>query len=257
MTLQTYARFSSADETVDGRGWTLTYWNDNVSPPVPVSERFYALTNPDVLTYTVTNKALTSNVATLTIGTHVFAVGQIVRVSGVDTVFDGVYAITAVAATTISYARTNTNITSTAGTGTASVAVHKDLTAVVTNKALTSNVATLTTQGPHGFLVGQRVTVSIADAVFDGDYILTGVTSTTFSYARTNANVTSAAATGSARIPKSLVERLRELFSADAEIIAHFLAKAQTDFLASGGNPATVTANRNTLLAAEGLVPPA
>lgn len=179
MTLQTYARFLPDSETADGKGWALTYWEDDVVPPVTATEYFHALTNPDVLTYTVTNKALTSN------------------------------------------------------------------------------VATLTTQGPHGFTVGQRVTVAITDTVFDGDYLITAVTSTTFSYARTNANVTSAAATGTAAIPKSLVERVRELMSADTSIQAHFLTKAQADFLAAGGNPATVTTNRNALLVGEGLVPPA
>jgi len=70
----------------------------------------------------------------------------------------------------------------------------------VNNKALTSNVATLTTSANHGFKVGDVVTVAISDAVFDGTFTITAVTSNTFSYAKTNANVTSAAATGTAII---------------------------------------------------------
>ena len=66
-------------------------------------------------------------------------------------------------------------------------------TATVNNKALTDNVATLTTAAAHNFLVGDRVTVAEVDATFNGTYALTAVTSTTFSYAKTNANVTSAA----------------------------------------------------------------
>ncbi len=66
-------------------------------------------------------------------------------------------------------------------------------TATVNNKALTNNVATLTTAAEHNFLVGDRVTVAEVDATFNGTYALTAVTSTTFSYAKTNANVTSAA----------------------------------------------------------------
>jgi hypothetical protein len=66
-------------------------------------------------------------------------------------------------------------------------------TATVNNKALTDNVATLTTAAAHNFLVGDRVTVAGVDATFNGTYALTAVTSTTFSYAKTNANVTSAA----------------------------------------------------------------
>jgi hypothetical protein len=67
-------------------------------------------------------------------------------------------------------------------------------TATVNNKALTDNVATLTTAAAHNFLVGDRITVAGVDATFNGTYALTAVpSSTTFSYAKTNANVTSAA----------------------------------------------------------------
>jgi len=68
-------------------------------------------------TYTVTNKALTSNVATLTIGTHSLAVGNTVKVTGVDSTFDGTFVVTAVASTTFSYALVAANVTSTAATG--------------------------------------------------------------------------------------------------------------------------------------------
>jgi N4-gp56 family major capsid protein len=70
-------------------------------------------------------------------------------------------------------------------------------TVSVTNKALTSNVATLTTAVAHGLGVGQRVTVSGVDSVFNGTFTITVVGSTTtFSYAKTNADVSSVAATG-------------------------------------------------------------
>ena len=71
-------------------------------------------------------------------------------------------------------------------------------TKTVTNKALTSNVATLTgTSTPHGYAVDDSVVVSIGDATFDGTgKRITAVTSTTFSYGKTAANVASAAASG-------------------------------------------------------------
>ena len=70
-------------------------------------------------------------------------------------------------------------------------------TVSVTNKELTSNVATLTTSVAHGLGVGQVVTVSGVDATFNGTFTITVVGSTTtFSYAKTATNVTSAAATG-------------------------------------------------------------
>jgi hypothetical protein len=69
------------------------------------------------VTYSITNKALTSNVATLTTSVaHKYAIGTMVDISGVDTTFNGTYEITAVASTTFSYAKTASNVTSTAVT---------------------------------------------------------------------------------------------------------------------------------------------
>lgn len=66
--------------------------------------------------------------------------------------------------------------------------------ASVTNKALTSNVATLTTAAAHTYRAGDQVVVSGVDATFNGTYIIQDVpTATTFTYDKTNANVTSAA----------------------------------------------------------------
>jgi hypothetical protein len=63
------------------------------------------------------------------------------------------------------------------------------------NKVLTSNVATLTTAQAHGFTVGQVVTVAGIDSIFNGAFTITAVTSTTFSYAKTHADVGTAAIT--------------------------------------------------------------
>jgi hypothetical protein len=68
----------------------------------------------------------------------------------------------------------------------------------VSNKALTSNVATLTTTAAHTYAVGDVVVVSGVDATFNGTVIVTGVTSTTFSYAKTATNVVSVASAGTA-----------------------------------------------------------
>lgn len=74
---------------------------------------------------------------------------------------------------------------------------------IVTNKALTSNVATLTTSADHGYVVGQTVVIDINDTAFDGTFVIASVpTSTTFTYAKTNANVTSAAANGTSQLAK-------------------------------------------------------
>jgi hypothetical protein len=67
-------------------------------------------------------------------------------------------------------------------------------TKTVTNKALTSNIATLTTGAAHGFEVGQSVTVSSVDSTFNGTYTITAVpTTTTFRYAKTAGDIASTA----------------------------------------------------------------
>lgn len=78
---------------------------------------------------------------------------------------------------------------------------HGDLTANVTNKALASNVVTLTTSSAHGFAGGEQVTVTAVGSPFDGTYTIASVpTATTFTYAKTGADVTSGVATGSAQV---------------------------------------------------------
>jgi hypothetical protein len=270
---------------------------------------------PATFTETVTNKALTNNIATLTVGSHEFRVGMPVVVSGVDATFNGTYTITAITATTFSYAKTASNVSSISASGTAvagktgagnlvlatgangtenkiifaaggfdsgltqmeitpdenihieidtpstspstgaltvvgGVGIQGDMnvagdvsivgnlsfgggstsaenlsvtnpmifagsgnnadtqdlgligeysaavtvsTATVNNKALGSNLATLTTAAAHNLLVGDRVTIAGVDATFNGTYTITSVTSTTFSYDKTASNVSSTA----------------------------------------------------------------
>ena len=77
------------------------------------------------------------------------------------------------------------------------------IVATVNNKALTSNVATLTTSSAHTYLAGDVVTVTGVDATFNGTFNIIAVpTATTFTYAKTASNVTSAAVspTGTATV---------------------------------------------------------
>jgi hypothetical protein len=75
------------------------------------------------------------------------------------------------------------------------------ITKTVSNKSLTSNVATLTTSETHGFSIGDIAVITGVDATFNGTYYVKAVpTTTTFTFDKTNANVTSAAATGSVSV---------------------------------------------------------
>lgn len=68
------------------------------------------------------------------------------------------------------------------------------ITVSISNKALTSNVATLTTTAAHGLSTGMEITITGVDATFNGEYTITGVpTTTTFTYAKTATDVVSTA----------------------------------------------------------------
>lgn len=74
----------------------------------------------------------------------------------------------------------------------------------VIGKQLASNVATLTTQKAHGFVAGTVVTIAGVDATFNGTYKVTSApTATTFTYAKTNGDVTYTSATGTAEGPSN------------------------------------------------------
>lgn len=107
-------------------------------------------------------------------------------------------------------------------------------TTAIVNKALTANVATLTTNGNHGLVVGQiiRVALTTPDAVFDGVQTVTAVPSaTTFSYNKTNANVASVAAPGTFDIRGGATAVVRKAFSANG----NYFVTATVD---SAANPA-------------------
>jgi hypothetical protein len=72
--------------------------------------------------------------------------------------------------------------------------VFPTITVSISNKALTSNVATLTTTAVHNLSAGMVITITDVDATFNGEYTITGVpTTTTFTYAKTASNVASTA----------------------------------------------------------------
>ncbi len=60
----------------------------------------------------------------------------------------------------------------------------------VTHRRIASNVATLSTNTPHNYIVGSSVVVSGVDATFNGTYTVTAIDGEyLFSYAKTNADI--------------------------------------------------------------------
>jgi hypothetical protein len=98
------------------------------------------------------------------------------------------------------------------------------VTATVSNKALASDVATITTSAAHGFVAGDIVVITGVDATFNGTHYITGApTTTTFTFVKDAANVTSAVATGSAAVS------LKRRFAAVARDASDGVIKFITD----------------------------
>lgn len=116
---------------------------------------------------TITGAVLQSNIATLTTSeAHEFIEGESVTISGIDVNYNGTYTITNINSnTTFSYAVTRTNSRS------------------VVQKAMALDVATVTINSDHGFVVNENVSISNLDDTFDGTYKITSVpTPTTLTY---------------------------------------------------------------------------
>ena len=95
----------------------------------------------------------------------------------------------------------------------------------ITNKALTSNIATLTTSAVHGLTIGDEVWVEGVDATFNGKYTVTTVPSTTtFTYAKTASNVASTVVSSAT----ALVNKVGSINIESASILA------ETGYLTTG-----------------------
>lgn len=147
-----------------------------------------------ILSNTISNKALTSNIATLTTGTvHGFTVGDKIIVSGVDSTFNGTFTVaSAPTTTTFTYPLTAANVTSAAVTTGLVTAYDSSVSRAVTNKAKSGGFATLTTAS-HTLAAGDDVYVYINDATIDGTRTLSSVTSTSMTFIAPGADITSAA----------------------------------------------------------------
>lgn len=113
----------------------------------------------------------------------------------------------------------------------------------ITNKSLASNVATITTATSHYLSAGETVTVAGVGSPFDGTYSVSAIASATvFSYAKTNANVTSAAATGTAQMQGT--DTVKWIYATGCVDVHIGKAEVVNDNLAQGYG---VTTNQNDM----------
>jgi DNA/RNA endonuclease YhcR with UshA esterase domain len=102
----------------------------------------------------------------ITVDPHNFILGERVTISGINSNYNGSYLITSVPSpTTFTYAVTRTN------------------SRAILNRVISSNVATITLNAPHGFVNGEDVLISGLPDIFDGIHQITSLpANNTFTY---------------------------------------------------------------------------
>ena len=134
-------------------------------------------TNADAAT--VTDGSRTTNVVTLTVNTgHGFVVGDQVEVDVADATYDGKFELSAVAATTLTYAQDAANDAS-CGAGTVRLSTREPFAARVNREVAATDAARATNivtaqlgNDSHPLMVGDVVNVDFADNTYDGDFTI-------------------------------------------------------------------------------------
>ena len=125
---------------------------------------------------------------------HAFIVGEDVTIEGSSTL-DGTYTITSLPSST-TFTFTKSGLTPINATTVNNVFV-RSRKRQIKSRQLIGNIATITTTGTHGALVGEQIVISGIDATFNGTYTVTSVpTSNTLTYGKTADNVATADVTG-------------------------------------------------------------
>jgi hypothetical protein len=154
--------------------------------------RLYPIQGATATRFSISNKAITSNLATITTSAvhGITQVGTVVTITGVDTTHDGTYVIHSIPTTsTFTYVSTTATQASTAVSpvgvaifNTGASGISNGFT--ISNKVVQNGIATLTTSSAHNLVVNDMVAVTIGDTIYDGTQIQVIATpsTTTFSY---------------------------------------------------------------------------
>lgn len=161
-TTQSHGFIAGEQVAVSGAGVNYNGTFDILSVPSDTSFT-YAATRTN--SRGIINKSMSNDFVTLRTSTaHGFVEAEGVNVSDVDLSLNGGYTIDSVTSDTFTYRRRR--------------ATEID----VTIKAINSNVATVTTNGAHGFVEGEKVTIRNVDnlnVVFNGTHTIAGLPSNT------------------------------------------------------------------------------
>jgi hypothetical protein len=173
--------------------------------PAVLLSRSYPALGATPTRFNISNKAITSNLATITTSAvhGITQVGTIVTIQGVDSTFDGTWVIHSIPTTsTFTFVSTTATVASAAVSPVGLATFNAGASGVtsgftVTNKVVQNFIATLTTSSAHGLTVGDMVAVTIGDTIYDNLQInVIGIPSTTtFSYIVTTASAATTAVT--------------------------------------------------------------
>lgn len=122
--------------------------------------------------FTVTNRSATTTVATLTLGTHPFTVGQSITVSGVTARYNGTATITAADSTTISYASSGATESATSSSGTVVLADGSSFVTLTVNDLKDIAKAATTLSSAIADTTTTSVSVASAAAINAGSVII-------------------------------------------------------------------------------------
>ena len=163
----------------------------------------------------ISNKAITSNVATITTSANngLSFAGTLAVISGVDSTIDGTHLVATIpsllidtpgpGSTTFTYSTTAGTVASAAVSPTGQLIYSESYVGgTVTNIAIVNYTGTVTTGAAHGLVVGDIVAVETKANITLGSRVLTVPTSTTFTFEGATQTVANAATTGAwAKIP--------------------------------------------------------
>ena len=166
--------------------------------------RLYPVQGATATRFNISNKAITTNLATVTTSAlhGITQVGTLVTIRGVDTTFDGTWTIHSIPTTsTFTFVSTTATVASTAvspvGQAIFNTGASGFVGTTVSNKVVQNSIATLTTSTAHNLTVGDSVAVTIGDVIYDGKEIsvIAVPTTTTFSYIVTTVTAATTAVT--------------------------------------------------------------
>jgi hypothetical protein len=198
---------------VKGDGTTVTYTAQSVGyNPASLVGQNVTITGLTTSAFNLTNATIASATAyqftvTNSAGSGVSLTGQygLAQLGAGAADSDGSYVGTTAYVTVPNVlGMTTANAQADLGAAELTVTTASAVTPAISNVALTSNVATITTAAAHGFAVGDLVTVTAVTATTVNATLVaiaTVPTTTTFTYAKTTGNVASATDTGTAKVP--------------------------------------------------------